>query len=381
MHHLLPPFKTERPAMRFLFLGLGLMLLLSLTLVACSGGSSDAEPTATEEPNGSIEATEEPQAQSASQILTTPVDSLPSIADIIDGVKPSVVSIAVVSTSLDFFLRPIAGQGNGSGVIVREDGYIATNYHVIKDADNIRVHLSDGRSYDAKVIGQDPLTDIAVVQIEANDLSALAVGDSRGLRVGEWVVSLGNALGLQGGPTATLGIVSAKDRTVRTEIGDLYGLVQTDAAINHGSSGGPLVNLDGDLVGINTVIIEGARGVGFAVGSSTFRPIVDSLIQYGRVIRPLIGLVGQDITSVISDELNLKVNQGVLITAVTPDGPSARAGLEVGDVITKLDSLPTRDMGEFLQVLWAYSVGNEVSVEYVRGDETLMAQVVLIERK
>ena len=191
----------------------------------------------------------------------------------------------------------------------------------------------------------------------------------------------GNALGLQGGATATIGIVSAKDRSVRTEIGDLYGLVQTDAAINHGSSGGAMVNTKGELVGINTVIIEDAQGLGFAIGASTVRPIIESLIEHGRVIRPLIGLVGQDVTPLIANQLDLKVNQGILITAATPDGPSAQAGLGVGDVITKLDTIPTRDMGEFLQALWSYSVGDTVQVEYVRGGDTSTVQVTLIERK
>ena len=300
------------------------------------------------------------------------------MADLIEQAKPSVVAISIVEVS---FLRPTAGQGNGSGVIVREDGYIITNYHVIKDAEDIRVHLSDGRAFWAEVVGQDPLTDLAIIRIDAEDLPALALGDSKGLRVGEWVVSLGNALGLQGGATATIGIVSAKDRSVRTEIGDLYGLVQTDAAINHGSSGGAMVNTKGELVGINTVIIEDAQGLGFAIGASTVRPIIESLIEHGRVIRPLIGLVGQDVTPLIANQLDLKVNQGILITAATPDGPSAQAGLGVGDVITKLDTIPTRDMGEFLQALWSYSVGDTVQVEYVRGGDTSTVQVTLIERK
>ena len=378
MHH--PPISAFRLRLGIPLLGILLLGYLTAALVACGGGDPTAEPSSTEEPDSIT--TIPTQAPLPSTDLTSlPVSALPSVADLIDQVKPSVVSISIVEVSLDLFLRPTAGQGNGSGVIVREDGYIITNYHVIKDAEDIRVHLSDGRAFWAEVVGQDPLTDLAIVRIDAEGLPALPLGDSRELRVGEWVVSMGNALGLQGGATATIGIVSAKDRSVRTEIGDLYGLVQTDAAINHGSSGGAMVNTKGELVGINTVIIQDAQGLGFAVGASTVRPILESLIEHGRVIRPLIGLVGQDVTPLIANELDLKVSQGVLITAATPDGPSALAGLEVGDVITKLDTILTRDMGEFLQALWSYSVGDAVQVEYVRDGDTSTVQVTLIERK
>ncbi len=260
------------------------------------------------------------------------------------------------------------------------DGYIVTNFHVIKDARDITVNLPDGRTFKGEVVGQDQLSDLAVMKINAQGLPTAPFGDSRSLRVGDWVIALGNALNLKGGPTVTVGIVSARGRTVETDYGSLYDLIQTDAAINDGNSGGPLVNLEGQVVGINSAMLRQAQGIGFAISSNSAMPIIRSLIEKGRVIRPLIGLTGQDLTLSLANQLGINTTNGIVISRLLRDGPADRAGLRVGDVITRLDDIPAPDMGHFLTLLWSYRVGDMVEVEYIRDDHPDVALVELIER-
>ena len=205
-------------------------------------------------------------------------------------------------------------------------------------------------------------------------------GDSDDIRVGDWVVAVGNALALKGGPTVTLGIVSARGRTVRTEREPLYDMIQTDAAINDGNSGGPLVDMDGEVIGISTAVERRAQGIGFAISSETAMPIIDSLIEHGRVVRPLMGMNGEDVTAAIANRLSLNVKEGVIITRISRAGPAFNAGLEVGDVITSLDGIPTSDMGEFLTLLWSYEVGDAVQVDYMRDNKQFETSVELVER-
>ena len=203
---------------------------------------------------------------------------------------------------------------------------------------------------------------------------------SNELEVGDWVVAAGNALALKGGPTITLGIISARGRTIDTERGPLYDLIQTDAAINDGNSGGPLVNLDGEVVGINTAVVRRASGIGFAVSSSVASPIIDSLIEHGRVVRPLIGLVAADVTPARANQLNLNVTEGIIVTRLTTNGPAYLEGIRAGDVITKINDIPTPDMARFLTILWTYDVGDVIQVEYVSKNEIKVAAVKLQER-
>lgn len=198
--------------------------------------------------------------------------------------------------------------------------------------------------------------------------------------MGDWVVALGNALALKGGPTVTMGIISAKGRTVRTERGDLYDMFQTDAAINDGNSGGPLVNLQGEVIGISTAMLKEAQGIGFAISSNSAVPIIESLIEHGRVVRPLIGLSGTDVTPAIANRFNYNVSEGVVVTRLGRGGPADEAGLQVGDVITRLDGIPTPDMARFLTLLWSYSVEDTIQVEYLRDNRLSETSVLLIER-
>lgn len=308
------------------------------------------------------------------------VMQLPSIADLVTGVQPAVVSIFVESVNQGVFYD-FTDQGAGSGVIVRSDGYVVTNFHVIHDVVGIKVHLPDGKTYDAEVVGWDIVSDLAVLKIETDDtLPVIEWGDSDDIRVGDWVVAVGNALALKGGPTVTLGIVSARGRTVRTEREPLYDMIQTDAAINDGNSGGPLVDMDGEVIGISTAVERRAQGIGFAISSETAIPIIESLIEHGRVVRPLMGMNGEDVTAAIANRLDLNVDEGVIITRISRAGPAFNAGLQVGDVIISLDGIPTSDMGGFLTLLWSYEVGDSVQVDYMRDDKQFETSVELVER-
>ena len=306
---------------------------------------------------------------------------LPSIADLVAQVEPAVASISVESVNRGIFYD-FTDEGAGSGIIVRSDGYVVTNYHVIQDVVGIRVHLPDGETYDAEIVGGDIITDIAILKIEPEySLPVIEWGDSDDTRVGDWVVAVGNALALKGGPTVTLGIISAQGRTVKTEREPLYGMIQTDAAINDGNSGGPLVNMDGQVIGISTAILRQAQGIGFAISSETARPIIDSLIEHGRVVRPLFGMTGEDVTSAIANRLSLSVDEGVILTQVSRNGPAFEAGLEVGDVIVSMDGIPTDDMGGFLTLLWSYDIGDTVQIDYIREDKRFETLVELAERQ
>ncbi|MCA9671508.1 MAG: Do family serine endopeptidase [Myxococcales bacterium] len=235
--------------------------------------------------------------------------------------------------------RRQAPGARGSGVIVTTDGVVLTNHHVIKRASKIRVTLSDGREFEAKIVGSDPKSDLAVLRIQGNpkNLEALPFGNSSALRLGEVVLAIGNPFGV--GQTVTMGIVSAKGRA-KVGIVEYEDFIQTDAAINPGNSGGALVNMRGELIGINTAILSksgGNQGIGFAIPSKMGKPILQSLLKHGRVIRGWLGVAIQELTKDMAQALKLPTHRGVLVTAVQPGSPAEKAGLERADVIVKLD--------------------------------------------
>ena len=305
--------------------------------------------------------------------------TLPSIADVVDKVKPTVASITTRSIVRGFFF-PVNDEGDGSGIVVRPDGFIATNYHVVQGAQEIKVHLPSGESYDGRVVGIDPVTDLAVIKIDAVKLAAATFAATDELRVGDWVITVGNALALKGGPTVTLGIVSALGRTIFAQEREFYDLIQTDAAINDGNSGGPLVNLDGEVVGINQAILRQAQGMGFAVSASVAAPVIESLIEHGRVIRPQIGFNARTVSPAIANELNLRVSEGVIVTYIPSGGPAHDAGIRLGDVILAIDGTPIPDVATWLDLLWSHKVGDQVQVEYLHNNRITTTMVTLAER-
>jgi serine protease Do len=271
-------------------------------------------------------------------------------------------------------------RGLGSGVIVSPDGYILTNNHVVGEADKLQVILSDERRFDAKVVGTDPESDIAVVKIDERGLQSARLGDSEQTAVGEWVLAIGSPFQLDA--TVTLGIVSAKSRS-NMGLASYEDFIQTDAAINPGNSGGALVNLDGELIGINTAIATrtgGYQGVGFAIPISMARTIMDQLIESGKVTRGFLGVTIQDVNEDTAKSLDLDSAQGALIAQIATDGPAGRAGLEVGDVIVKLEGRPVKNVRDLMRQVAATKPGRKVGVTIWRDKKERNYNIEVAER-
>jgi serine protease Do len=275
-------------------------------------------------------------------------------------------------------LRP-PQVGLGSGVIVSKDGYILTNNHVVENADEIKVGLNDGREIPAKVVGTDSKSDVAVLKVEASDLSPLTLADSDRSEVGDLVLAVGNPFGI--GQTVTMGIISA---TGRATLGlDYEDFIQTDAAINPGNSGGALVDAEGRLIGINTAILSrsgGNQGIGFAIPSNLARSVMDSLIEHGRVIRGYIGVTIQDVTPNLAEEFNLPASAGgALVAEVAPKSPAENAGLESGDVIIELNGKPVKDSRHLKLQTAQIAPGTKVPLKVIRDGKEKSLDVVLKE--
>lgn len=305
---------------------------------------------------------------------------LPPVTDVVTRVSPSVVSVITQRVQYSLFLQPIPLEGAGTGVIFGSNGYIVTNNHVVEEASTLTVALPDGRTFPAKVVGTDPLSDLAVIKVDAQGLPAAAFGNSDKLKVGEWVIAIGNAQALPGGPTVTIGIVSALGRSIPASGGvTLHDLIQTDAAINPGNSGGPLVNLAGEVIGINTAIIEGAQNIGFAIASDTVVPVRDDLVRYGRISWPWLGISAATLTPAIAADLKLPVNKGVVIDGVYRDGPAQKAGLQPNDVIIQIAGDKVETVTELQKAIRKHKVGEDIELTFVRGKDTKKATTRLVE--
>ncbi len=269
--------------------------------------------------------------------------------------------------------------GLGSAVIVAPEGYLLTNHHVVDGATEIEVQLADGRSTQARLVGSDPETDIAVLKIDLDNLPVLPLGDVRALQVGDPVLAIGNPFNV--GQTVTAGIVSALDRT---QAGSQYqNFIQTDAAINPGNSGGALVDGNGYLVGINTAIFSrggGNLGIGFAVPVDTARQVMEALIAGGKVQRGWIGVEPRELTAELAESLSLPVKSGVIISGVLQDGPAAQGGLRPGDVVLKVDDKPVRNTSELYAAVAALKPGSTANFVVQRGAEQAQAKVRVAER-
>lgn len=272
-------------------------------------------------------------------------------------------------------------RGTGSGFIINASGLVLTNAHVVNEADTVTVTLKDGRNFSGKVLGQDPLTDVAVIKIQANNLPAVTVGNSEQLRPGEWAIAIGNPLGLDN--TVTAGIISATGRSS----GDVgvpdkrVGFIQTDAAINPGNSGGPLLNQQGQVIGMNTAIIGGAQGLGFAIPINTAQRIADQLIDKGRVDHPYLGIQMVNLTPTLKEEINrnseirVQEDRGVLIGGVAPNSPAAQAGIRPGDVIQKVGGRSVTKADEVQEAVENSQVGGNLEVEISRNGQRLTISV------
>ena len=370
----------KRASIKHLVISIILILILSLSN-GCLLPSTETSPTPGPAPTNTNNTVD----QTDSDWVPPPVDSdasaLPSIADVVAKVKPSVVAINTEVITYDSFNRPGTQKGAGSGWIINENGYVVTNNHVVEGAESITVILDDDRAVTAEIVGTDWLADLAVLKIDAENLTAVTVGDSLKLRVGDWVVAIGNALGE--GISATTGIVSALGIQLSPAPGQtLYDLVQTDAAINPGNSGGPLVNMAGEIIGINsvkTVQVE-VEGVGYAISTNEAMPIIQQLINTGYVIRPFLGVQGLlTVDQSVADYYDLKVNEGALIRGIVPDGPADQAGLEADDVITKFEGQEIANVDELIRALYSSKVGQSVEITFRRGETEMVATLILAE--
>ncbi|MEX1044831.1 MAG: trypsin-like peptidase domain-containing protein [Chthoniobacterales bacterium] len=308
-----------------------------------------------------------------------------------EAVIPSVVSITsrrgAVVNSRDELLRQFFGLPpsarpeavpQGSGALVSAEGHIVTNVHVIEGADEIVASLSDGRRLPARLLGADPLTDLAVLKIEAGDLRPLSFADSEKVRVGQLVFAIGNPFGLQ--ETITQGIISARERLFSSEVGNEF--FQTDAAINPGNSGGPLVNIRGEIVGLNNFIFSqsgGSQGIGFSIPANTVRRVLDQILEHGRVLRPHLGVMLEPLDAALADRLGLPDDRGALVGEVVAGSPAAEAGLQRGDVIRKFDGREVRDFNDLRKRVATAMVDAEIELEVRRGGDTLQLPVTLRE--
>ena len=326
-------------------------------------------------------------------------EAFPSLAPLVERVSPAVVNIRVSQTVTQrspvgdeafrrFFGIPDSGGGQrevasaGSGVIVdAERGFILTNHHVVADADEIQVSLMDGEILDAEIVGSDEATDIALIKVEGDGLIEMPIGDSEIIRVGDFVLAIGNPFGL--GHTVTSGIVSALGRTGINRSG-YEDFIQTDASINPGNSGGALVNMRGELVGINSAIISrsgGNVGIGFAVPTEIASSVMRQILDFGEVRRGLLGVSIQTIDSEIAQALEIDVDSGALISLIEPGSAAEDAGLRVDDIIVSVDDEKISGASELRNTIGLMGSGEEIDIEYIRGDETLFTVATLGEQR
>jgi S1-C subfamily serine protease len=293
-----------------------------------------------------------------------------------------VVSPAVIKIDVKKNQQKKSAPASGSGFIFAPDGFILTNSHVVSQASEIRVTLPDGRNLGADIIGDDPHTDLAVIRIDADDLSILKLGDSSSIKVGQMVIAIGNPFGFQCSVTA--GVISALGRSLRSQTGRLIdNVIQTDAALNPGSSGGPLVNWKGEVIGVNTAIIYPARGICFAIGINTATLIAPKLIRDGHIKRSYLGIGGQDapIHQRIVRFFNLEKKQGVLVLSIEKNSPAMIAGLQVGDVIIGFENKSVSKIDELYHMLTEKKSGQQTSLTIIRRTKKIAVKIVPQELK
>jgi serine protease Do len=326
-----------------------------------------------------------------------------SFADLVESVKESVINISTTQTLKESPMQPFfgpnspfrdffgeewkrffgegpQGQGQlkthalGSGFIISNDGLILTNNHVVEKADEIKIKTLSGSEYDAKVVGRDPKTDIALIQVKVKGKfpESARLGDSEAIRVGDWVIAVGNPFGL--GNTVTAGIISAKGRVIGA--GQYDDFLQTDAAINPGNSGGPLFNMNGEVVGINTAIVAQGQGIGFATPINMAKDILDQL-KTGKVVRGWLGVMIQDITPELAESFGIKETKGVIVADVVPDGPAEKDGLKRGDIVEKLNGKQIENANQLSRTVAAMKPDSAAKIDLIRDGKSVTVKVTI----
>ena len=320
-------------------------------------------------------------------ISTTQIET--TITQAVAKAGPSVVTVVgTIKGQMTFFGQSPDQQVSGSGVIVSSTGYVVTNNLVVENTDSVSVILANGKTLSGTIVGTDQFSDLAVIKVQDQMPAIATLGNSDTLKPGESVIAIGSPLGdLKN--TVTVGVVSATGRNIDTGNGyQLVDMIQTDAAINHGNSGGPLVNLNGEVIGINTLIVRGsgfsgdvAEGLGFAIPSNTAKAVAEQIIQKGYVSRPYIGIQWQWITPSISAMYSLPVQWGAYISQIDSGSPAAKSGLQRGDIITRIGDTALDDSHPYINALYQHAPGEPVKLEVIRGDKTLDIQVTLGESR
>ncbi len=339
---------------------------------AALGSSASPRPTTTPATSGVL------------KVESTEIET--AVTRAVEKVSPAVVTVVgVIPGQMTFFGPAPDEQVSGSGVIVSSKGYIVTNNHVVAGTKRLKVIFADGSEREAHIVGTDRFADLAVLKVTGKMPAVAVFGNSDLLKPGETVIAIGSPLGAFRN-TVTVGVVSATGRNLDTGRGYMMeGLIQTDAAINHGNSGGPLVNLAGEVVGINTLVVRNgggdvAEGLGFAIPSNTVRAVAQQIITQGHVARPYLGIDWQGITPAVAARYDLPVKWGVYVVQVAPGSPADRAGLQHGDIITQIGDTPLDDKHPFINTLFEHKPGEVVNLKVVRGSQRLTLKVSLGER-
>ncbi len=306
------------------------------------------------------------------------------IPQIARKITPAVVGISTVKVTYDFFFRPIESRAVGSGVIVDPRGYILTNDHVVAGGEHIMVLLADGRKLKGSRLWSDPTLDLAVIKIqEGENLPVAPLGDSGKLQVGELAVAIGNPLGLRFQRTVTAGIISALDRSLVVNADGrqviMQDLIQTDASINPGNSGGPLLNHRGEVIGINTVKASEAEAMGFVIPINLAKPIVKSIIEHGRFVKPWLGIMGLDKEIASYYGTHIELERGIYIGNIEKGSPAGKAGMKKGDVLLEIDGKPVETMMQLKMILYNKGVGETITVKVLRGKKELELKIKLEE--
>ena len=325
--------------------------------------------------------TEIPSVAIADLISVSQDEDVMTTVEAVRALGPSVVQISADTAAINLYNQIIPQTGVGSGIIIDKSGNILTNNHVVEGADLVTVTLNDGRSYPATLVGSDNITDLAVIKISAAKLVPAKIGRSADLQVGEDVIAVGHALGLKGGPTVSKGVVSALERTIQTDAQRaMVDLIQTDASINPGNSGGPLANSKGEVIGINTAIIDDSNGIGFAINIDDAHVVVDQILASGTVLRGFLGITPFNVTDSIREQINLPVADGVIIASVVTGFPAEKSGLQREDVIVMLNEVSIENAGDLSKFLLDNPPGSEVQVRFYRNGELQTVVIVLADK-
>lgn len=406
----------KRPFEIFAIIPLLLLLVVSVSCerpdsVNVSTDSADKKQEATSTKKTASTKVEKPSEQSDKKPIKSNfegTEQFPSFADLVEKLQTSVVNISTTNTVRqqspfqrrgpnapggndpfnEFFEKFFGGrnspqkefkrQGLGSGFIMTNDGYVVTNNHVVDKAEDIEVVLQNGDKYEARVVGKDPKTDLAVLKFEPDqDIQPVKFGDSDSdsLRIGDWVIAIGNPFGL--GYTVTAGIVSAKGRSLG--LGAYDDFIQTDASLNPGNSGGPLFNLKGEVVGVNTAIVARGQGIGFAIPIDLAEFVIDQLKSDGKVVRGWLGVYVQKVTPEIASSFDLKEDEGALVSDLAPDGPAEKAGIKRGDVVIEFNGKKVTNVSDLTNLAAETAPGSEVDVKIIEDGKTKTVKVTLEE--